>query len=331
VHQNRLVEAFEDAAQRTVAYADRIGAIEDVLRRGLLDGYDASRDVLLFAAHLHVTGARFSGSERELHVSETYATRVEHLPVVSYAAFGHIHRPQSLPGSVPGRFAGSPIQLDFGELDEAKQVVLVEVEPGEPARVAPLELKAGRRLRKFTGDYGQLERWSKDVGDELCLVTVDVPEPVPDLSDRLADLLPRATVLQVQERVANRRLAPVEELDNPGVEPSIDEHFRGYLETQGTKGAAADRVLAVFRVLVQAIEHEEQPSFADEALLLEEVPDRLPDPPGEAVPPPRTGAARKAPAPEPASTATPEPVTLPLFESQVGAGPTVPAKPRRRR
>ncbi len=102
VHQNRLVEAFEDPALRTVAYADRIGAIEGVLRDGLLDGYDRRATCCSSPRTSTSTARRFSGSERELHVSDTYATRVEHLPAVSYAAFGHIHRPQSLPGSVPG-------------------------------------------------------------------------------------------------------------------------------------------------------------------------------------------------------------------------------------
>jgi exonuclease SbcD len=270
VHQNRLVDAFEDPAQRTVAYADRIAVIEQTLGEGLLDGYDGTRDVLLFAAHLHVTGARISHSERELHISEGYATRPEHVPVVSYAAFGHIHRPQPLTGTTSGRYAGSPIQLDFGEVGDAKQVVLVELEPGQPARVQEIALESGRRLRHFVGTLAQLEAAAPSIGEEICLVTLDVATPVPDLSDRVAALLPAAVVVHVEERAADRRLTPAEELDIGAEEPTLVEHFRGYLEAQGTRAAAADRVLGGFTRLYEALAAEEEPSFPEERLLLDD-------------------------------------------------------------
>src|SRR5919205_1565185 len=126
VHANRMVDRFEDASTWTATYSERIQRIEEELERGLAAGYDPSCHVLLFAAHLYVSGARFSGSERPLHVSEAYATRLRRLPNVSYAAFGHIHLPQPLPRRVTGRYAGSPIPLDFGEEREQKEVVLVE-------------------------------------------------------------------------------------------------------------------------------------------------------------------------------------------------------------
>jgi exonuclease SbcD len=278
VHQNRLVDAFEDPAQRTVAYADRIAVIEQTLSEGLLAGYDGTRDVLLFAAHLHVTGARLSKSERELHVSEGYATRPEHVPVVSYAAFGHIHRPQPLTGTTTGRYSGSPIQLDYGETDEVKEVVLVELEPGEPARIHQVPLESGRRLRHFVGTLAQLEAAAASIGEEICLVTLDVAVPVPDLSERVAALLPAAVVVHVEERVANRRLDPAEELDASAEEPTLVEHFRGYLEAQGTRSAAADRVLAGFSRFYEALATEEEPSFPEERLLLD---DEVPSEPEE--------------------------------------------------
>jgi exonuclease SbcD len=270
VHQNRLVDAFEDPAQRTVAYADRIAVIEQTLSEGLLDGYDGGRDVLLFAAHLHVTGARLSKSERQLHVSEGYATRPEHVPVVSYAAFGHIHRPQTLAGTATGRYAGSPIQLDYGEVDEVKGVVLVELEPGEPARVEEVPLLSGRRLRHFCGTLSELEAAAPSIGEEICLLTLDVETPVPDLSDRVAALLPAAVVVHIEERVASRRLIPAEELDGAAVEPTLIEHFRAYLGAQGTRAAAADRVLAGFSRFYAALAAEEEPLFPEERLLLDE-------------------------------------------------------------
>jgi exonuclease SbcD len=279
VHQNRLVEAFEDPSRRTVNYADRVGEIERALHAGLADGFDGERDVLLFAAHLHVAGARFSGSERQLHVSDGYATRPEHLPTVSYAAFGHIHRPQDLPGTTRGRYAGSPLQLDFGELDEEKQVVLVELHPGDPARVTPLPLRAGRRLLHFEGTIAQLEERAPSVRDELCRIVVRTEQPVADLSERVRELLPRATLLQVREVVANRRLVLAEEATASvgGAEPALLDLFREYLAAQGTRSAAADQVLAGFAAFLRADETDEEPDLPAVALLREELPERQGD------------------------------------------------------
>src|SRR5918912_699874 len=157
VHANRMVDRFEDPTTWTATYSERIQRIEEALEGGLAAGYDPSRHVLLFAAHLYVSGARFSGSERPLHVSEAYATRLERLPNVSYAAFGHIHLPQPLPRrGVTGRYAGSPIPLDFGEEREQKEVVVVEAEPGRAAVVTPHPLRGGPPLRTLVGAPGEI-------------------------------------------------------------------------------------------------------------------------------------------------------------------------------
>src|ERR687886_1273629 len=166
VHANRMVDRFEDPATWTATYSERIQRIEEALESGLAAGYDPSRHVLLFAAHLYVSGARYSGSERPLHVSEAYATRLERLPNVSYAAFGHIHLPQPLPRrGVTGRYAGSPIPLDFGEERERKEVVVVEAEPGRPAVVTPHRIEGGRPLRTLVGTIEEIAAVGPDVGD----------------------------------------------------------------------------------------------------------------------------------------------------------------------
>src|SRR3954447_1647564 len=122
IHQNRFVDWFGDDMRIHATYADKLRAINRSLHDGLLDGYDAARDVLLYAAHLHVSGALLGGSERRVHITEEYATGAESLPAVSYAALGHIHKPQDVPGAVTASYAGSPPALDFGERGEAKAI-----------------------------------------------------------------------------------------------------------------------------------------------------------------------------------------------------------------
>lgn len=273
VHANRMVDRFEDASTWTATYSERIQRIEEELERGLAAGYDPSRHVLLFAAHLYVSGARFSGSERPLHVSDAYATRLRRLPNVSYAAFGHIHLPQPLPRRVTGRYAGSPIPLDFGEEREQKEVVLVEAEPGAPAVVTPIPLGGGRPLRTIVGTLDEVRATAPTAVDAICRVTICTDEPVPDLAALVAELLPGATVVEVSEDCAATRLEVVEAtVTDADAEPGFRELFREYLAERGTRGAQANRVLRTFETLVQAVETEELARLPDlDELLLDRV------------------------------------------------------------
>ena len=80
MHQNRFVDWFGDDTRIHATYADKLRAINRVLHDALVDGYDASADVLLYAAHLHIAGAVLGGSERRVHVTQEYATGAGRAP-----------------------------------------------------------------------------------------------------------------------------------------------------------------------------------------------------------------------------------------------------------
>jgi exonuclease SbcD len=99
LHPNALVDVIETPPEGwTGKYADSIRLLQDMYRRGFEIDYDNRRHINLYAAHLHVGGAVLAKSERAVHVSQDYAVDVEALPPVTYAAFGHIHKPQKLAG-----------------------------------------------------------------------------------------------------------------------------------------------------------------------------------------------------------------------------------------
>lgn len=267
VHANRMVRDFEQPETWMAAYADRVQQLQQNLSDGLVERANLSRDVLVFAAHLHVAGATYSRSERPIHITDTYASRVEHVPKVSYAAFGHIHKPQALPQNEKGWFAGSPIPLDFGEMNEQKYAIFVEAEPGRPPSIQPVPLTGGRPLRRLEGTLDDVRALAPTVGKALCLVTVHTETPVPDLSEQVRQLLPQATLLQVTESCSARKALALRKEDVEVVEPTFEELFREYLSETGTKGASVDRVLSTFSALLAAVEHEERAAFPEEALL----------------------------------------------------------------
>ena len=103
------------------------------------------------------------------------------MPPVSYAAFGHIHKPQPLPGTVIGRYAGSIIPIDFGEEGEQKGAVVVEATPGRAARVEFVSLAAGRPL-ELDAIGGAIVRAARRHGQD-----VPVTEELIDLVRSHAD------------------------------------------------------------------------------------------------------------------------------------------------
>jgi exonuclease SbcD len=277
VHANRVLgeEILGDAGRWTGSYADYIHRVEEVLAGGLKEGYDPPHDVLIFAAHLHVAGAKFSRSERPLHISEIYGTTLEALPVVNFAAFGHIHRPQPLPGTlVTGEYAGSPIPIDFGEEGEEKSVVIYEATPQAPTKVSRVPLRRGRPLWRFTGTLDELRTCASSVGKALALVIVRTTEPAVDLSDHVRELLPAATLLQVVEECSSRKLQALTRADAAATEElDFTTMFAEFLSQRGTRVGSADRVLKAFKTLVEAVGDEGPPTFAEETLLVDSTVD----------------------------------------------------------
>jgi len=264
VHANRQVDWFGDPQRFMAVYATRMQLINDILWEGLEDGYDPGRDVLLYAAHLHVSGAHLSGSERLVHVSETYAAESSGLPMVSYSALGHIHKPQQVPGR-DAHYVGSPMQLDYGEAGEAKSSIIVDVLPGRPVEVLRLPLTAGRALLELHGTFDQIEARAPQVVNELLRAVVESEDPILDLADALAELFPLATLVEVDERIASRTLTALDpsEADDEAPEPTYDELLELYLQNivTGDKTVPAAEVQRLFATLHDGLHDEGDPQL----------------------------------------------------------------------
>ncbi|WP_330251418.1 exonuclease SbcCD subunit D [Nocardia sp. NBC_00565] len=268
------IDGFDDPDRWHSAYAQAVGKMERDLAEELLRDFDDSRDIAMFAAHLHIGGANLARSERPAHTSDYYATNPDDLPSVAYAAFGHIHKPQPLPNTnVTGRYAGSPIPLDFGECGERKSVVMVELHPGQPAQVDLVGLSGGRPLRRFEGTLEQLRVEAPSIGRELCLITIHTPTHEPTLSEQVRALLPRATVLDVYEDCADQKLEILtQDTVTDDAEPDLRELFRDYLTVRGSSTVPAEHLHSKFGQILTSLE-EERPLVLPEEDLLTDPPD----------------------------------------------------------
>lgn len=156
VSQRGVIKAdalMADAAfEHAQAYADRMARLIALLCAGFVADVPS-----LLVVHGFVFGGTAGGGERAAHLVDEYGLAAQTFPAtVGYVALGHLHRAQKLAGATAIHYCGSPLQLDFGETTEPKQVNLVDLAAGRPARVTPVELAAGSRLVTLGGTVDQV-------------------------------------------------------------------------------------------------------------------------------------------------------------------------------
>jgi DNA repair protein SbcD/Mre11 len=209
--------------------------------------------VNLLMAHTHLEGAVFGESERRVHLSEDWAATVQTLPAnANYIALGHIHKPQKVPGALPAYYAGSPLQMDFGEAGQTKTFVVITAAPGKPAKIEHLRYDGGRPLLDVRATLPELHQTASEYRDGWLRVTVPLNEKDPDISRKIRELLPNTLVVRVElpEAGPERPERMVE-----GASPA--EHYTGYYKHEHSKEPSSD-LLDTFRNLHAESAGEEQ-------------------------------------------------------------------------
>jgi DNA repair protein SbcD/Mre11 len=181
-----LVMGPEDGCYKT--YASRVARMLEHLTRGL--GADT---VNILLAHVLIDGARVGTGERALHLGQIYGLTAEELPSnVQYIGLGHLHRPQEILAPVRTFYSGSLLELDFGELEQDKRVVILDAKPGRAPAIQSVPVTAGRRLRDVKGSLRDLEKQAGALGTDYLRVAVVTEGPVPGLAEQVRELLPNA-------------------------------------------------------------------------------------------------------------------------------------------
>ena len=248
VSQRAIVRADDlmalDADEHAGRFDARMRAVIDRLCSGFADD-----TVSVLLGHLTVYGGQTGGGERAAHVFG-YAVPATVFPATAhYVALGHLHRPQRLPAACPVWYAGSPLQLDFGETGDDSAVLLVDVAVGRPAEVRNVPLVAGRRLRSVRGSLEQLEELAaatdgpppRRLGDHLRVVVVG--QARAGLAEQVREWFPDAV-----EVVVEAADGPHEQGDAPArLGRSPRELFAEYL---ADRGAVDERVQALFDELL---------------------------------------------------------------------------------
>ena len=176
------------------AYSDNVAA----MCRHLAAGF-SEKTINVLVGHLFAYGAETSGSERAVHITQPFAVKPAQLPPAQYIALGHIHKPQEIGSSSRCFYSGSPLQLDFGEREQQKRIVIVDVRAGFPANIESVALLSGRRLREVTTTIEKLPSVASETGTDFLRVIVKSDTKISGLSQQVCELLPNA--LEVRQEV----------------------------------------------------------------------------------------------------------------------------------
>jgi exonuclease SbcD len=223
-----LISAAElggDETQARLSYAEGLKSmVEKLCARFRGDA------VNLLLAHTHLEGALIANSERKVHVTEQWAASPQCLPASAhYVALGHIHRPQRIAAAAaPTYYAGSPLQLDFGEMGETKTFVFIEARPGLPAEVRHVPYEGGRPLREVRASLGELEQLAPELDGAWLRVIVPMDRRDPDLGAKVRKILRHAVVIQPLLPEASSSISP------PSIRgQSPSERYAAYVREHG--------------------------------------------------------------------------------------------------
>src|SRR5215813_2675731 len=164
------------------------GKVQDFFR-ALVEGM-RQRDpgaVSIVLAHLHLLECEFGGGEWR---SSVFPVGTGFLPAhVQYVALGHLHKPQIVEKArSQTRYAGSILQMDFGERDQKKSVCLIEAHPRKPATVTEIPLTKGKWLLRRTGTAAALLAQAQDFTDAWVEIVLSLDKSTSDMVDKVRAL-----------------------------------------------------------------------------------------------------------------------------------------------
>lgn len=202
----RAAELWSKAAfELGGVYRDRVARMLELLTREF-----SADTVNLLMAHTFVHGASQGGGERQAHFIEDYGIDTQMLPsTANYIALGHVHRPQKINAGSPTRYCGSPLQMDFGEKGQRKQVNIVDVAPGTPGKVTEVALTSGVPLVRLQGTVDAVDAAARGIDGPAWIQTM-IEEPqrgglADEVRERLGERVIDVRIVGNEIRKASRR------------------------------------------------------------------------------------------------------------------------------
>jgi DNA repair protein SbcD/Mre11 len=176
----RAAEALPpNLAEHALDYFSQIAAMLQVLTEGFTP--DA---VNVAMTHTRLAGARPRDNQSGLP-PDVFP------PSAQYAALGHLHQQQEISGPCPIFYCGSPLAIEFSDIQNVPSVLIISAEPGVRASTTAVPVTGGRALRTLRGSLDEVIA-AGDRADDGYLRVVLAEPARPGLGDLVREKLPNA-------------------------------------------------------------------------------------------------------------------------------------------
>ncbi len=156
-----------------------------------------------------------------LHVGGVQAVYTKNIPEqVQFTALGHLHRMH--PPGQNAWYCGSPLSYSFAEAGQKKYVLVADIEPGQEAKVTPVELKSGKKLLRFRAEGVEAAmEWLQQNQDclvELTLatdnfLTATERKQLNAIHDGIVALIPEVKNSGISETFSRKNIDPGKSMD----------------------------------------------------------------------------------------------------------------------
>ena len=212
----------------------------------------------ILMGHLFVQGAEIGTSERNIQIGGATATHASDFPEgVSYAALGHLHRPQTIEGTdYLIRYSGSPIPLRFNEVGYRKKMYLLELsDDGTLAQDKEIEIPIFKELCTVEGDEASVlsDAMTGEWSGKYIQVKLKLDTPRIGISDEIRKAFSDrdGDVLSVEVELPEAQQGPAIPIEDMKRPAEIFEQFY----KSNYDGKAPDEILTqTFSELVQLVE-----------------------------------------------------------------------------
>ena len=203
---------------------DEEAELREVLQsswKQIADSYCDTKGVNVLLSHMFFVSGKDEVPEEPddeksiLHLGGVQALYPENIPSeIQYAAIGHLHRRQTVAETpCPVVYSGSPLSYSFSEANQQKFVQIIDLEPGEKAKVDKKTLKSGKKLlRASFDDIDKAVHWleiNKDNLIELSIVsddflTADERKRLKNAHQHIINIIPEIKSAQAEDAMISK-------------------------------------------------------------------------------------------------------------------------------
>ena len=216
--------------------------------------------------HLFTAGGQTVDGDgvRELYIGSLAQVKSDVFPEsIDYLALGHLHVPQRVGGSDFIRYSGSPLPIGFGEAQQEKNVLLVELSDDIPL-VTNVPVPRFQELKTLRGDWqtiaGDIDDLKKEGSTAWLEIVYEGGEIAGSLRERLDEAI-EGTGLEIL-RVKNKGVLELA-MKSMDTEETLDDLdvtdvFKRCLESHEVPEDQQQNLLSAYREVIVSL-HEADP------------------------------------------------------------------------